>query len=137
MIGTFPPCIVPIVRTVDVSVICSVRVKSIPLLPRMGLTYVLCVMSYTSPIMLQVRNLELLKLRFGESNLFFCEVMIKDIADSKRINSHIVSQLKKERPREEVCVCVPTSKLNDCFFNHPLQMLHVCFDMHYSLHAFS
>ena len=58
-------------------------------------------------IVLQVRNLELLKLRFGESNLYFCEVMIKDIADSKRINSHIVSQLKKEREgktREEVCV---------------------------------
>lgn len=43
-----------------------------------------------------MRNLELLKLRFGESNLYFCEVMIKDIADSKRINSHILSQLSKE-----------------------------------------
>lgn len=48
----------------------------------------------------QVRNLELLKLRFGESNLYYCEVMIKDIADSKRINAHIVSQLSKERVQD-------------------------------------
>ena len=53
----------------------------------------------------QVRNLELLKLRFGENNLHFCEVMIKDIADSKRINAHISSQLKKSiRGQEEVKV---------------------------------
>jgi anaphase-promoting complex subunit 2 len=49
---------------------------------------------------MQVRNIELLKLRFGENNLYFCEVMIKDIADSKRINSLIVSQLDKERAVE-------------------------------------
>lgn len=48
----------------------------------------------------QVRNLELLKLRFGESNLHFCDVMIKDIADSKRINGHVVSKMKKMRMEE-------------------------------------
>lgn len=37
----------------------------------------------------EIRTLELLKLRFGESFLHSCEVMLKDIADSKRINSHI------------------------------------------------
>lgn len=51
-------------------------------------------------IFMQVRNIELLKLRFGESNLYLCEVMVKDITDSKRINSHIVSQLKKDREKE-------------------------------------
>jgi anaphase-promoting complex subunit 2 len=34
----------------------------------------------------EIRNLELLKLRFGETALHKCEVMLKDIGDSKRIN---------------------------------------------------
>lgn len=37
----------------------------------------------------EIRNLELLKLRFGENLLHSCEVMLKDISDSKRINTHI------------------------------------------------
>ena len=37
----------------------------------------------------QVYNLELLKLKFGETNLNFCEVMIKDVADSRRINTSL------------------------------------------------
>ncbi|CAK9234248.1 unnamed protein product [Sphagnum troendelagicum] len=36
-----------------------------------------------------IRTLELLKLRFGESNMHGCEIMLKDVADSKRINSNI------------------------------------------------
>lgn len=40
----------------------------------------------------EIRNLELLKLRFGEALLHSCEVMLKDISDSKRINSHIQSE---------------------------------------------
>lgn len=51
-------------------------------------------------VFVQVRNLELLKLRFGENNLHFCEVMIKDIADSKRINAHVISQLKKSKEEQ-------------------------------------
>lgn len=39
----------------------------------------------------EIRNLELLKLRFGEAVLKPCEVMLKDISDSKRINAHIQS----------------------------------------------
>ena len=35
----------------------------------------------------EIRNLELLKLRFGEASLHQCEVMLKDIGDSKRINN--------------------------------------------------
>ena len=35
----------------------------------------------------EIRQLELLKLRFGEIPLHQCEVMLKDIGDSKRINS--------------------------------------------------
>lgn len=39
----------------------------------------------------EIRNLELLKLRFGDSVLHNCEVMLKDISDSKRIDAHIHS----------------------------------------------
>lgn len=37
----------------------------------------------------EIRYLELLKLRFGDSQLHYCEVMLKDVADSKRINQNI------------------------------------------------
>ena len=43
----------------------------------------------------EVRTLELLKLRFGESSMHACEVMVKDIADSKRVNTTIRD--KKQR----------------------------------------
>ena len=33
----------------------------------------------------QVRNLELLKKRFGETALASCETMLRDIADSRRV----------------------------------------------------
>ncbi|CAM6090151.1 unnamed protein product [Calypogeia fissa] len=36
-----------------------------------------------------IRTLELLKLRFGENNMHGCEIMLKDVADSKRINTNI------------------------------------------------
>jgi len=39
----------------------------------------------------EIRYLELLKLRFGEVPLHQCEVMLKDIGDSKRINSYLHS----------------------------------------------
>jgi anaphase-promoting complex subunit 2 len=39
----------------------------------------------------QVRNLELLKKRFGETALSQCEVMLKDIAESKR-NTRAIQQ---------------------------------------------
>ncbi|KAM9779948.1 anaphase-promoting complex subunit 2 [Neosynchiropus ocellatus] len=37
----------------------------------------------------EIRNVELLKLRFGESHMHYCEVMLKDMADSRRINGNI------------------------------------------------
>ena len=44
----------------------------------------------------EVRTLELLKLRFGESSMHSCEVMVKDIADSKRVNTTIRDMKKKK-----------------------------------------
>ncbi|XP_065075533.1 anaphase-promoting complex subunit 2 [Ochlerotatus camptorhynchus] len=57
----------------------------------------------------EIRNLELLKLRFGETMLHSCEVMLKDINDSKRINSHILSEesgFVQERPFELTALVV-------------------------------
>lgn len=44
----------------------------------------------------EIRYLELLKLRFGDSNLFCCEAMLRDISESKRINSNIIEQLHQK-----------------------------------------
>lgn len=49
----------------------------------------------------EIRNLELLKLRFGENLLHSCQVMLKDISDSKRINTHIQSAAFSESE----CLC--------------------------------
>ncbi|XP_055920169.1 anaphase-promoting complex subunit 2 [Eupeodes corollae] len=47
----------------------------------------------------EIRNLELLKLRFGETLLHSCEVMLKDISDSKRINGHIQGDISYNENR--------------------------------------
>ncbi|XP_056262499.1 anaphase-promoting complex subunit 2 isoform X2 [Pseudoliparis swirei] len=47
----------------------------------------------------EIRNVELLKLRFGESHMHYCEVMLKDMADSRRINSNIREE--EQRLEEE------------------------------------
>lgn len=44
-----------------------------------------------------VQTLELLKLRFGEESLQQCEIMVRDIDDSKRINLNIRSTLAKQQ----------------------------------------
>ncbi|KAI4470816.1 anaphase-promoting complex subunit 2 [Holotrichia oblita] len=41
----------------------------------------------------EIRYLELLKLRFGDAQLHYCEVMLKDIVDSKRITQNIKHDL--------------------------------------------
>ncbi|KAK9499694.1 hypothetical protein O3M35_002696 [Rhynocoris fuscipes] len=47
---------------------------------------------YVHNIDKEIRYLELLKLRFGDSQLHYCEVMLKDVYDSKRINTHLHSE---------------------------------------------
>lgn len=41
---------------------------------------------------LQRRNIEILKVRFGESPLQVCEVMLRDMTDSRRIDQHVQAQ---------------------------------------------
>ena len=49
----------------------------------------------------EVHNLELLKIRFGESSMRQCEIMIKDMADSKRISANIHSTMRGRSMEEE------------------------------------
>ncbi|XP_076296691.1 anaphase promoting complex subunit morula isoform X2 [Lasioglossum baleicum] len=55
----------------------------------------------------EIRHLELLKRRFGENQLHYCEVMLKDVYDSKRIDGHIQSDTSYTLEKEEF----PTSAL--------------------------
>ncbi|KAI9139125.1 hypothetical protein BKA69DRAFT_1030788, partial [Paraphysoderma sedebokerense] len=41
----------------------------------------------------ELEKLELLKLRFGESNMSICEVMIKDIKNSQRVDGHLHAEI--------------------------------------------
>lgn len=54
----------------------------------------------------EIRNLELLKTRFDESMLHKCHVMLKDITDSKRINSHIHTTMEKPAENGEFALNV-------------------------------
>ena len=40
----------------------------------------------------QRRNIEILKIRFGEAALQVCEVMLRDMTDSRRIDQHVQAQ---------------------------------------------
>lgn len=44
---------------------------------------------------MQRRNVEVLKIRFGEPALHVCEIMMKDMTDSRRIDQHVQSQKKE------------------------------------------
>ncbi|XP_053474021.1 anaphase-promoting complex subunit 2 isoform X1 [Ictalurus furcatus] len=57
----------------------------------------------------EIRNVELLKLRFGESHMHYCEVMLKDVADSRRINTNIHEE--EARLPEEEQPSVPLSAM--------------------------
>ena len=41
---------------------------------------------------IQRRNIEILKIRFGEAALQVCEVMLRDMTDSRRIDQHVQQQ---------------------------------------------
>lgn len=44
----------------------------------------------------EIKNLELLKLRFGEEDMGKCAVMLKDVADSRRINTYVRDEYAKQ-----------------------------------------
>ena len=49
----------------------------------------------------QRRYVELLKRRFGENHLHYCDIMLKDIQDSHRINRHVKTELGKQVKEKE------------------------------------
>ena len=49
----------------------------------------------------EVATLELLKIRFGEESLHNCEVMLRDLEDSKRVNNATASHLEKNKPQDD------------------------------------
>ncbi|XP_077590964.1 anaphase-promoting complex subunit 2 [Stigmatopora nigra] len=59
----------------------------------------------------EIRNVELLKLRFGESHMHYCEVMLKDMDDSRRINGNICEE-EETAPREEGAESAPAPWLS-------------------------
>ena len=63
----------------------------------------------------EVHNLELLKLRFGEATMRQCEVMIKDIDDSKRIHTNIHSTLASN-PRNNGAPVVDAAIVSHIFW---------------------
>ncbi|XP_006463280.1 hypothetical protein AGABI2DRAFT_186909 [Agaricus bisporus var. bisporus H97] len=74
----------------EVQILLAQRLLSIPILSN---TTVEDTNGTTERIEKERRTLEILKLRFGEMALGVCEVMLKDMTDSKRIDSHIQNQL--------------------------------------------
>jgi len=43
----------------------------------------------------EIKNIELLKLRFGENILNNCSIIVKDLKDSRRINMNIHNKFNK------------------------------------------
>ncbi|XP_059146354.1 anaphase-promoting complex subunit 2-like isoform X2 [Physella acuta] len=59
-------------------------------------------MQYNYDVERELRYLELLKLRFGEAQLHFCEVMLRDVTESRRVNARIQDARKLTETPEEV-----------------------------------
>ena len=47
---------------------------------------------FNTKIIVQRRNIEILKIRFGEAALQVCEVMLRDMTDSRRVDQYVQSQ---------------------------------------------
>jgi len=68
----------------------------------------------------EIRNLEFLKIRFGENELHNCEVMLKDVADSKRINSHL--QSIENQPEFPISGLVVSAQYWDQLKDRPMKL---------------
>eukprot|EP01041_Mallomonas_annulata_P004911 gene4911-9792_t len=75
----------------------------------------------------EVANLELLKLRFGDESLHSCEVMLRDLEASKRVNTAVMSDIGRRTPKETLpvdCLLIsdnywPTLRNTDPLNLHP------------------
>lgn len=73
----------------------------------------------------EIRNLELLKLRFEETMLHTCQVMLKDITDSKRINSHIQTTIETPENGKEFPSIVQTEYFIQ-YFRRRINLFYCC-----------
>eukprot|EP00026_Physarum_polycephalum_P002809 Phypoly_transcript_02817.p1 GENE.Phypoly_transcript_02817~~Phypoly_transcript_02817.p1 ORF type:complete len:818 (+),score=124.80 Phypoly_transcript_02817:172-2625(+) len=86
----------------------------------------------------EVRNLELLKLRFEESSLHNCEIMLKDMADSKRTNALIKKACADAGDELSLDVTIvshlfwPTIKEETLTLPEPIQQQFDKYSKHYS-----
>jgi len=87
----------------------------------------------------EVHNLELLKLRFGENSMRQCEIMIKDMDDSKRIIANIHSTMKSKTRKDPVVQAAIVSHIfwpplqKDQLRNHPrIQAMIDSFSLEYA-----
>jgi len=53
--------------------------------------------NYSYDVTNERRYIELLKRRFGENHMHYCDIMLKDIQDSHRINRRITTEMKKKQ----------------------------------------
>lgn len=72
--------------------------------------------SLTSAVV-KIMEIEKLKLRFGDAALHVCDIMLKDLADSKRTNTRIqserkVSKIFAEKSRANIC-CIAACQAED------------------------
>ena len=64
--------------------------------------------SYTD----ELRNLELMKCRFGEESLHQCDVMLRDIKESHRLNQQITSAASRSKPPISTLLPISTLQTN-------------------------
>lgn len=76
----------------------------------------------------EIRNVELLKLRFGEAQMHYCEVMLKDMADSRRINANIRDEEDKlpeeEKPPVSLVAVILSSEFWPALKDEKLELPH-------------
>ncbi|XP_060520265.1 anaphase-promoting complex subunit 2 [Cylas formicarius] len=70
----------------------------------------------------EIRYLELLKLRFGDMHLHFCEVMLKDVGDSKRINQRIKQDAEYKEENIPLCAMIVSQQFWPPFKDEKLEL---------------
>jgi len=75
----------------------------------------------------EMRNVELLKLRFGESSLHSCDIMLRDLRESRRLlNSMSDETTYWKNEKLEIVVCSKVSEQSFLFFGRLTFVLSDC-----------
>eukprot|EP00347_Sterkiella_histriomuscorum_P002825 403366657 len=69
----------------------------------------------------EIKNLELMKLRFGDQNLHACDVMLRDIKESERIRTAIRKALEQKQAQKQQAISgskeLPLNSFNACIIS--------------------